>query len=80
MKFTDIVDLAKSGWSLKDVKEALELAETSPAVQETDPAELKHNGEEAAAQPAAPVTPVVQEPKQQQVTEENGSALDKLFD
>lgn len=80
MKFSDIVDLAKSGWSLKDVKEALELAETSPTVQEKDPTELKLNSEEAAAQPVAPVTPVVQEPKQQQVTEENGSALDKLFD
>lgn len=34
MKFSDIVDLARAGYSPKDIKELLELTETAPDVKE----------------------------------------------
>lgn len=36
MKFTDIITLAKAGYSPKDIKELLELCETDPATKEKD--------------------------------------------
>lgn len=35
MIFQDIVALAKAGWTPKQIKEILEMVETSPKVQET---------------------------------------------
>lgn len=35
MIFQDIVTLAKAGWTPKQIKEVLEMVETSPKVQET---------------------------------------------
>ena len=78
MKFSDITDLAKSGWSLKDVKEALELAESSPAVQETDVADLKKDVEETATVPE--VEAKAEKPKIPEQTDTDGSILDKLFE
>lgn len=37
MKLTDLVELAKAGYSFKEIKELLEYVETSPAVQEAAP-------------------------------------------
>lgn len=39
MKFSDIVDLARAGYSPKDVKELLELTETDPKTKELPPPE-----------------------------------------
>lgn len=75
MKFTDIIELAKSGWSLKDVKEALELAETSPEVQKADIEEIKNND---GAVPAPEAPKPVETPQPQEQPE--GSVLDKLFE
>lgn len=36
MIFADLVTLAKAGWSPKQVKELLEMCETSPKVQEAE--------------------------------------------
>lgn len=79
MKFSDIISLAKSGWTLKDIKEALELAETSPEVQEADVEALKNN--DGVEQPApAEENKIVEIPQKQEQQEENGeSVLDKLF-
>lgn len=40
MKFSDIVDLARAGYSPKDVKELLELTETDPKTKETPAPEI----------------------------------------
>lgn len=40
MIFSDIVALAKAGYSPKQVKELLEMVETSPAVKEADPKDV----------------------------------------
>lgn len=37
MKLSDLVELAKAGYSFSQVKELLEYVETSPAVQEAAP-------------------------------------------
>lgn len=76
MKFTDIIELAKSGWSLKDVKEALELAETSPEVQKADIEEVKNN-DGAVPAPEAPKPVETPQPQEQP---EGSSVLDKLFE
>ena len=36
MKFSDLVALAKAGYSPKDVKDLLEMCETDPATKEAD--------------------------------------------
>lgn len=40
MIFQDIVALAKAGWTPKQIKEILEMVETSPKVQETKAEEV----------------------------------------
>lgn len=37
MKLQDLIDLAKAGYSFREVKELLEYVETSPAVHEAAP-------------------------------------------
>lgn len=84
MKFQDIIAFAKAGWTLKDVKEALELTETSPDVKETDPETLKHkDDEDDQTDPQEKDEPDKKEepdPKKQPDKENGGSILDKLFD
>lgn len=46
VKFEDIVTLAKSGWTPKQVKEVLEMLETSPKVQDADAKDLDKKQEE----------------------------------
>ena len=41
MKLQDIIDLAKAGYSPKDVITLLEYVETSPEVKKADPEEAK---------------------------------------
>lgn len=36
MIFSDIVALAKAGWTPKDIKEIIEIVETSPKAKETE--------------------------------------------
>ena len=46
MKFSDIIVLAKAGYSPKDVKELLELCETDPNTKEKEvPEEVKKEAE-----------------------------------
>lgn len=40
MKFTDIITLAKAGYTPKDIKELLELCETDPATKEKEISEV----------------------------------------
>lgn len=46
MIFSDIVALAKAGWSFKDVKSALEYVETNPVTQATEPAAVEQAAKE----------------------------------
>ena len=46
VKFEDIVTLAKSGWTPKQVKEVLEMLETSPQVKDADAKDLDKKAEE----------------------------------
>lgn len=46
VKFEDIVTLAKSGWTPKQVKEVLEMLETSPQVKDADAKDLEKKAEE----------------------------------
>lgn len=46
VKFEDIVTLAKSGWTPKQVKEVLEMLETSPQVKDADAKDLDKKKEE----------------------------------
>lgn len=46
VKFEDIVTLAKSGWTPKQVKEVLEMLETSPQVKDADAKDLDKKQEE----------------------------------
>lgn len=41
IKLDDLVSLAKAGWTPHQVKEVLEMIETSPKVQEAAPEDLK---------------------------------------
>ena len=41
IKLDDLVSLAKAGWTPKQVKEVLEMIETSPKVKEAAPEDLK---------------------------------------
>lgn len=41
MKLDDLVSLAKAGWTPKQVKEVLEMIETSPKVKEAAPEQIK---------------------------------------
>lgn len=41
IKLDDLVSLAKAGWTPHQVKEVLEMLETSPKVQEAAPEDLK---------------------------------------
>ena len=46
MRFSDIITLAKAGYSPKDVKELLELCETDPNTKEKEvPEEVKKEAE-----------------------------------
>lgn len=84
MKFSDVIALAKAGWSLKDIKEALELTETSPDVKDTDPEALKHkDDEDDQTDPHEKDEPDKEEEpdhKKQPEKTKDGSVLDKLFD
>lgn len=59
MKISDIVALAKAGYTPKDVMKLLEVVETSPEVQKTeavvkDDGEVEIKKEEPKAEPEAP--------------------------
>lgn len=41
IKLDDLVSLAKAGWTPHQVKEVLEMIETSPKIQEAAPEDLK---------------------------------------
>lgn len=43
MIFSDIVALAKAGWTPKDIKEIMEIVETSPKAKETELAKPESN-------------------------------------
>lgn len=43
MIFSDIVALAKAGWTPKDIKEIMEIVETSPKAKETEIAKPESN-------------------------------------
>lgn len=45
ISISDLVTLAKSGWTPHQVKEVLEMIETSPKVQEAAPEDLKKEAE-----------------------------------
>lgn len=76
MKLSDIIELAKAGYSYKQVKELLEYVETSPAVQEAAP-DLKPE-DVPVDTPAAEPEPVKVEAKEK--NDDGESVLDKLFD
>lgn len=50
MKLSDIIELAKAGYTPKDVKMLLEYVETSPAVKEASVDEAKSKEEEKQEQ------------------------------
>lgn len=78
MKLADIIELAKAGYSYKQVKELLEYVETSPAVQEAAP-DITPDVVPVDT-PAAEPEPVKVEAKEEIKETENTSTLDKLFD
>ena len=46
MILKDIIDLARAGWSFKQVKEALEFVETNPVTQEAKSEEVEQTLEQ----------------------------------
>lgn len=46
IKLDDLVSLAKAGWTPKQVKEVLEMIETSPKIKEAEPEQLKEEVKE----------------------------------
>lgn len=63
MKISDIVALAKAGYTPKDVLKLIEMVETSPEVQKTE-AVVKDDGE-VEIKKEEPTTPVAEAPKEQ---------------
>lgn len=81
MKLSDIIELAKAGYSYKQVKELLEYVETSPAVQEAAPDITPEDVPENTPEPEPEPEPSKPQVKPQENKNENGeSVLDKLFD
>lgn len=71
IKLDDLVSLAKAGWTPHQVKEVLEMIETSPAVKEAAPEQLKDV--EINKQPAPVETPAAK------VDDDPMEALKKLL-
>lgn len=59
IKLDDLVSLAKAGWTPHQVKEVLEMIETSPKVQEAAPEDLKQP--ESIKEPEPAPAPVAEE-------------------
>lgn len=70
MKIQDIIDLARAGYSPKDVMTLLEFVEASPKVQDAKPEDI----DQAKAKAIEDAEPKVEQPK----VEETESAFAKL--